>query len=75
VLGSLAIGVTVGLGLAVLAVRVLGLFFTLPSPLLAVPAVALAAFVALTVGASALALGIALRAADRPAVADVLRAP
>lgn len=75
VLGSLAIGVPVGLGLAALAVQVLGLFFTLPPPLLAVPVAALAGLVALTVGASAVALGAALRAAGGQAVAEVLRAP
>ena len=41
-LGSLLIGVPVGLGLALLEVRVLSLFFALPSPLLTIPAGALA---------------------------------
>ncbi|HEU4397159.1 MAG TPA: ABC transporter permease [Actinomycetota bacterium] len=75
VLGSLAVGVPLGLGLAVLAGRVLGLFFTLPPPLLAVPALPLATLGLLVVGASALALGAALVAVDRRSVATVLREP
>jgi len=75
VLGSLAVGVPLGLGLAVLAGQVLGLFFVLPPPLLAVPAVPLLALGLLVVGASALALGAALVAADRRAVPTVLREP
>jgi putative ABC transport system permease protein len=75
VLGSLAVGVPLGLGLAVLAGQVLGLFFVLPPPLLAVPAVPLLALGLLVVGASALALGAALVAVDRRAVPTVLREP
>jgi putative ABC transport system permease protein len=75
VLGSLAIGVPVGLGLATLSVRVLGLFFTLPPPLLVVSAGPLAAFVLLVVGASALALGAALVTVNRLGIATVLREP
>lgn len=41
-----------GLGLGLLAVRVLGLFFILPPPLLSIPVGALVAFVALMVVAS-----------------------
>jgi len=67
--------VPLGLGLAVLAGRVLGLFFTLPPPLLAVPALPLATLGLLVVGASALALGAALVAVDRRSVATVLREP
>jgi putative ABC transport system permease protein len=74
-LGSLAIGVPLGLGLAVLAGRVLGLFFFQPPPLLAVPALPLAALGLLVVGASALALGVALAAAGRRSPATVLREP
>jgi putative ABC transport system permease protein len=74
-LGSLAIGVPLGLGLALLAARVLGLFFTLPPPLLTVPAAALAALALLVVAASALALAGALVAAGRRDVATVLRGP
>ncbi len=55
VLGSLAIGVPVGLGLGMLAARALG--------------------VVLMIATSALALGIALVAANRVAAASVLREP
>jgi putative ABC transport system permease protein len=75
VLGSLVVGVPLGLGLAVLAGQVLGLFFVLPPPLLTVPAVPLLALGMLVVGASALALGAALVAVDRRAVPTVLREP
>jgi len=71
--GSLVVGVPVGLGLAVLTVRVLGLFFTLPPPLLSVPVGAVAGLVALMVAASAVALGAALVAVDRVSAAAVLR--
>jgi putative ABC transport system permease protein len=75
VLGSLVVGVPLGLGLAVLAAQVLGLFFVLPPPLLTVPAVPLLALALLVVGASALAVGAALVAVDRRAVPTVLREP
>jgi putative ABC transport system permease protein len=75
VLGSLLVGVPVGLGLAMLTVRVLGLFFTLPPPLLSVPAGALAGLVVLMIAASAVALGIALVAVTRVPAASVLREP
>ncbi len=75
VLGSLLVGVPVGLGLAMLAVRVLGLFFTLPPPLLSVPVSALAGLAVLMIAASAVALGIALVAVTRVPVASVLREP
>jgi putative ABC transport system permease protein len=75
VLGSLAIGIPVGLGLGMLAVRVLNLFFVLPPPILAVPAGSLAAFAALLVAVSAVAVGGALVAITRIGVADVLREP
>ncbi len=75
VLGSLAIGVPVGLGLGMLAARALGLFFTLPPPLLSVPVGALGGLVVLMIATSALALGIALVAANRVAAASVLREP
>ena len=45
VLGSLLIGVPVGLGLALLEVRVLSLFFALPPPLLTIPTGALVLFI------------------------------
>ncbi len=75
VLGSLAIGVPVGLGLSMLAVRVLGLFFVLPPPLLVVPVWQLTALVMLMVMASATALGMALAAVNRVQPASVLREP
>jgi putative ABC transport system permease protein len=74
-LGSLVIGVPLGLGLAALAARVLGLFFFLPPPLLAVPALPLAALGLLVAAASALALGLALAAVNRRGVPAVLREP
>ena len=75
VVGSLAVGVPLGLGLAALAGRVLGLLFVLPPPLLAVPALPLVALALLVAGAAALALGAALVAVDRRAVPAVLREP
>jgi putative ABC transport system permease protein len=75
VLGSLLVGVPVGLGLAVLEVRVLGLLFTLPPPLLSVPLGALAGLGALMVATSAVALGLTLLVTSRVPTASVLRAP
>ncbi|MDP9326979.1 MAG: ABC transporter permease [Actinomycetota bacterium] len=75
VLGSLVIGVPVGLGLALLAVRVLGLFFSLPPPLLTLPVGALIAFVLFVVVTSAIALAAALTAVTRVHPAAVLREP
>ncbi len=75
VLGSIAIGVPVGLGLSMLAVRVLGLFFALPPPLLVVPVWQLMALVLLMVLASAIALAMALTAVNRVQPASVLREP
>jgi putative ABC transport system permease protein len=75
VAGSILLGVPIGLGLGLLAVRVLGLFFTLPPPLLSVPGWPLAAFVLLVAGVSALALGGALVAVSRVRTAAVLREP
>ena len=72
-IGSLAIGLPVGLGLGILAVRVLGLFFTLSPPLLTVPVPELAALVAFMVVTSAIALGSALVAVNRVRSASVLR--
>jgi putative ABC transport system permease protein len=75
VLGSLLVGVPVGLGLALLAVRVLGLFFTLPPPPLSVPLGALGGLVLLMTATSAVALGIALAAVTRVPAASALREP
>lgn len=75
VLGSLAIGIPVGLGLALLAVRVLALFFSLPPPLLTVPIGSLVMFVLFMVMTSAIALTAALVAVTRVRPASVLREP
>ncbi len=73
--GSLAIGVPVGIGLGILAVRVLRLFFTLPPPLVAVPAGQIASLALFMLGASAVALGAALVAIDRTRLAAILKGP
>jgi putative ABC transport system permease protein len=73
VIGSLAIGLPVGLGLAILDVRVLGLFFTLSPPLLTVPVPELTVLVVFMVVASTVALGGALVAVNRVRAATVLR--
>ena len=73
VLGSIAIGVPVGLGLGVLAVRILGLFFTLPPPLLVVPVEGMVALVVGVVGASVVALSLTLLVVSRGRVAAALR--
>ena len=75
VLGSIVIGVPLGLGLGMVVVRILGLFFTLPPPLLTVPLGSLALFVALMVATSALALAGALVAVTRVGTTTALRAP
>ncbi|MEP6526674.1 MAG: FtsX-like permease family protein, partial [Nocardioidaceae bacterium] len=73
--GSLLFGIPLGLLLGTLAVRVLGLFFTLPPPLLAVPVWTLVGLGALVVTASAAAMTVALRAVTRVRSAVVLREP
>jgi putative ABC transport system permease protein len=73
VIGSVAIGLPVGLGLGILAVRVLGLFFTLSPPLLTVPVPELVALVLFMLIAEAVALGSALVAVNRVRAASVLR--
>jgi putative ABC transport system permease protein len=73
--GGLALGIPIGLGLGILAVRVLSLFFTLPPPLVAVPFGSIGAFVLLIVATSAIAVGAALVAVARIDAADVLREP
>jgi putative ABC transport system permease protein len=75
VAGSLAIGVPVGLGLGVLSVRVLGLFFTLPPPLARIPLGGIAVLGVLVVAISGVALGVALDRARRLKVGAVLREP
>jgi putative ABC transport system permease protein len=73
VLGSLVIGVPVGLALSFLAVRILGLFFTLPPPLIVIPGPSLIGLVLLTAIASTAAIGVALTAVNRVRPAAVLR--
>jgi putative ABC transport system permease protein len=71
VLGSLLLGLPVGLGLGMLAVRVLSLFFALPPPLLTVPAAGLLTLTALVLAVSALSLALAMRTVARIEVAPV----
>lgn len=75
VLAALAIGVPVGLGLAMVSVRILGLFFTLQPPLLTVPVPTLGAFAAVTVAGSAVAIAAAVVAIGRVTPATTLREP
>jgi putative ABC transport system permease protein len=75
VLGSLVIGLPLGLVLGILAVRVLGLFFTLPPPVVSLPAIPLAGFVLLMILASAVALGTSLLAVRRLGASSTLREP
>jgi putative ABC transport system permease protein len=75
VFGGLAIGIPVGLGLGVLNIRILALFFTLPPPLLVVSTAAVGALAAVVVGTSVVALAGALLRVARQAAAPVLREP
>jgi putative ABC transport system permease protein len=75
VLASLLIGLPLGILLAILAVRVLGLFFTLPPPIVSVPAVSLLGFVVLMLAASAAAVSASLVAVRRVAAPSALREP
>jgi putative ABC transport system permease protein len=75
IVGSVAIGVPLGLGLGVLAVRVLALFFTLPPPLLTVPTGGLLVLGATVLVLAAASLAIALWRVSRVAVGVVLREP
>jgi putative ABC transport system permease protein len=75
VLGSLLIGLPLGLLLSVLAVRVLGLFFTLPPPVASVPGLSLLGLVALMVIASIVALSASLFAVTRLGAQTALREP
>jgi len=73
--GSLVVGIPVGIGLAVIAIQVLDLFFALPPPLVVVPAVELTLLAALVVVASGIALGLTLLGIRRRGVSAVLREP
>lgn len=75
VAGSLLIGIPVGLLLGMLSVRVLGLFFTLPPPLLTIPALQLAGYAALVIAGSVIALAGALVAIRKLATVTILREP
>jgi putative ABC transport system permease protein len=75
VIGSIVIGIVVGLGLSIVAVRVLGLLFTLPPPLLTVPVGTLLVFCVVMLAAAGAALGAALLGVTRVAAATVLREP
>ena len=74
-LGSLAIGMPVGLGLGVLTVRVLALFFALRPPLLTMPLGQLIALALFVLVASAVALWTALAAVNCVPAASLLREP
>jgi putative ABC transport system permease protein len=75
VLGSILIGLPLGLLLSFLSVRVLGLFFTLPPPLLTIPVGSLLAFIGLMVATCGVALVGALAAVTRGRAATTLREP
>jgi putative ABC transport system permease protein len=75
VFGSLAIGIPIGVGLSVITIRVLGLFFVLPPPLVVLPTATLGGLAGFTVLTSALALAVTLRVVARRAAASVLREP
>ncbi len=73
VVGSLTIGIPLGLGLGILDVRVLGLFFTLSPPLVTVPLAELTGLALFMLLASAVALGGALIAVNRVRASSALR--
>jgi putative ABC transport system permease protein len=75
VLGSLIFGIPLGLGLGMLAVQVLGLFFALQPPLLTLPTGGLIALILFVIAASVLAMWIALAVVNRIRPASILRAP
>jgi putative ABC transport system permease protein len=73
VLGSLVVGIPIGLALALLAVRVLGGFFVLPPPLLSVPVLGITALVALVLLTTGLAFFAALERLRRSSLSGLLR--
>ena len=75
VLGSLLVGLPLGLLLGLVDVRVLGLFFTLPPPLLSFPGGTIGALVGLVLVTSAAALAAALVAVRRAGTPTALREP
>lgn len=75
VLGSLILGIPIGLGLGVLAIQVLGLFFALQPPLLTLPTGGLLALALFVIVTSIGAIGIALASVTRLQPATILRTP
>jgi putative ABC transport system permease protein len=73
VLGSLVVGIPIGLALALLAVRVLGGFFVLPPPLLSVPVLGITALVALVLLTTGLVFFAALERLRRSNLSGLLR--
>ena len=71
--GSLLIGLPLGVLLSILSVRVLGLFFNLPPPVVSVPILPLVALAGAVVALSAVTLGLALRRVSGLNVAPLLR--
>jgi putative ABC transport system permease protein len=75
VLASLAVGLPIGIGIGMLSIRVLGLFFTLPPPVVVVPWAQLAVLAATVAVASAAAIGATLVRIAHQANASILREP
>jgi ABC-type antimicrobial peptide transport system permease subunit len=75
VLGSLIIGIPIGIGLSILSIRVLGLFFIQPPPLVIIPWETIIGLSVIMIILSAVALAIALRMVARRGVATMLREP
>jgi putative ABC transport system permease protein len=73
--GSVILGIPVGVGLGMLAVRVLGGFFVLPPPLVSIPFLRIAGLAGLVLLAAWAALTFALGRLRRVNVAEVLREP
>jgi putative ABC transport system permease protein len=67
--------VPLGLVLSIISVRVLGIFFVLPPPLVTVPLGTVLVFLAVMLAASAAVMAVALRAVTRVSVATTLREP
>ncbi|MEP6666141.1 MAG: ABC transporter permease [Nocardioidaceae bacterium] len=74
-IGSVLIGLPIGIILSMLSVRVLSLFFTLPPPVVELPVGALAGLVALVLSVSFVALALVLRRVGTLEVSPLLREP
>jgi putative ABC transport system permease protein len=74
-LGSLLIGIPVGIGVSIVGIRILGLFFTMRPPLLVLPGESLALLTGSLIVASLIALGGTLYRVTRATPATVLREP